>query len=404
MPPHPLVAVSSGLVDIGGGELVWVRVYTAGEEGEEEAAGAAARRAPPPPRHSSRRRDRGPLNAAALASLVRSRPAALLLLHGFPDTGELWSKLAPVLASSTGAAVLVPDLPGAGLSAEAERAGASCPEELAAYGVGSLARRMLALLSALGVERAAGVAGHDFGAAIAWRMAMAAPRRVRRLAALSVGHPAAMAAGGARQRARFWYYLFLALSSPPESAERALAGNDFALFKQVISPPLSPRAQRGGDGDSASNNNNAANADAAVDAYAARLARSPRLLRAATNLYRANYRAESFGATEVPAPVPGVTALGGGGEDGDGFEAALGIIGGKDPALTVEQMRASGAFVLPPAAWACEVWPQSGHWMMRDEPERLAGALAALFALACGRRSDGGREEPQRRRSLRARL
>ncbi len=31
--------------------------------------------------------------------------------------------------------------------------------------------------------------GHDWGAALAWRMASALPRRVRRLVAISVGHP-----------------------------------------------------------------------------------------------------------------------------------------------------------------------------------------------------------------------
>jgi len=31
--------------------------------------------------------------------------------------------------------------------------------------------------------------GHDWGAALAWRMASALPQRVRRLVAISVGHP-----------------------------------------------------------------------------------------------------------------------------------------------------------------------------------------------------------------------
>jgi pimeloyl-ACP methyl ester carboxylesterase len=379
MTSPPLVVTTAGLVDIGAGELVWTRVYTA--HGREDDARRPS--PPPPPQQQQQRRARqqrrAPVNAGALASLVRARPTAILLLHGFPDTGELWARLGPDLARATGAAVIAPDLPGAGLSPEAARAGASCPEDVAAYGVGSLARRMLALLSTLlgGDSSPACVAGHDFGAAIAWRMAMAAPARIRRLAALSVGHPAAIAAGGARQRARFWYYLFLALS-PPDQAERALARDGWALFRQVIMPE-----GRGGGGDAAAED------AAAVDACVARLSQSPRLLRAATNLYRANYRAEGFGATAVPNPVPGVTALGGGG-GGSNLEAALGIVGRQDPALTVEQMAASCAFVLPPATWSCEVWPESGHWMMRDAPERLAQALARFFAPACGPPAAGG--------------
>jgi pimeloyl-ACP methyl ester carboxylesterase len=357
--PPPLVVTTSGLVDIGD-ELVWTRVYTSSSSTAGPTSDDDQRPQPSSP-PQCRRHHRGPVNAAALHSLVRDRPI-ILLLHGFPDTGELWDRLAHDLASSTSAAVLAPDLPGAGLSADAVRAGASCPENLSAYSVGSLARRMLNLLSALGVERAAGVVGHDFGAAIAWRMALAAPGRVRRLSVLSVGHPQALAAGGPKQRARFWYYLFLALS-PPEEAERALRRDNFALFRQVV-------GAGGAEGD--------ADNAAALDAYVARLSQSPRLLRAATNLYRANYRAENFGATTVPPPVAGTTAL------GAGLEAALGIIGAEDPALTVEQMLASGAFVLPPATWECEVWPESGHWMMREEPERLAEALRRLFAPVCG--------------------
>lgn len=33
--------------------------------------------------------------------------------------------------------------------------------------------------------------GHDWGSALAWRMAMSLPDRVQRLVAISVGHPGA---------------------------------------------------------------------------------------------------------------------------------------------------------------------------------------------------------------------
>jgi pimeloyl-ACP methyl ester carboxylesterase len=387
-----LVVTTSALVDIGGGELVWTRVYTAQQQQptqpqqqpkqqqqprrQQQQRGA---RSPPPPPPSS--------SAAALASLLHDANISnndnpnlpILLLHGFPDTGELWHPLAQELAKR-GHAVVVPDLPGAGLSDAAMWAGATVPAALENYTVASLARRMLALMACLYGNGRYHVVGHDFGAPIAWRMAMAAPQRVARLAALSVGHPSTMGAGGQRQRARFWYYLFIALT-PPDEMEATLARDDFALLRQLIGPWSSSSAP------------SSPSSSTPVDAYVARFKRSPALLRAATNLYRANYRAASFGATRVPSvtEVGSAAVIGGGAGGGSrGVEAVLGIIGRHDPALTVEPMLASGAFVAAPTSWTCEVWEKSGHWIMRDEPERLAETLGRFFAAAGAGVGNGG--------------
>jgi pimeloyl-ACP methyl ester carboxylesterase len=386
--PPALVVKTSALVDIGGGELVWTRVYTAAHRAQQQPQQPQQPKGRRQPRASS-----PPPPPPALASLVAgaARRPPILLLHGFPDTGQLFDALAHDLARSSGhPAVVVPDLPGAGLSEDAMRAGATTPRDVASYEVGSLARRMLALMSLLQVGLAAAeqrfyVAGHDFGAAIAWRMAMAPTSRVARLVVLSVGHPAALPAGGARQRARFWYYLYLALS-PADECEQALRRDDFALFRQVIAPP--------GASASSSSSSSSSSEAAAVDAYVARFSRSPLLLRAATNLYRANYRAASFGATRLPqsGAAEGGRPMVLGGGAAPSLEAALGIIGRCDPALTVEQMQASAAFVAAPATWSCEVWEDAGHWMMRDRPERLAETLRRFF---CG---VGGEAAPARAR------
>ena len=78
------------------------------------------------------------------------------------------------------------------------------PRDVGAYALGAVARGLVALLDALGVRRAA-VVGHDWGAAVAWRIAIDHPSRVARLVAVSVGHPACGAAvGGLEQRKRWW--------------------------------------------------------------------------------------------------------------------------------------------------------------------------------------------------------
>ncbi len=99
--------------------------------------------------------------------------APVLLLHGFPATRQLWSRVAPSLIEA-GFRVLVPDLVGYGAS----EAPAGVRVDMA-----SQARWMLQLLDALGVARAAVVA-HDVGSAAAQLMLAGAPRRVRALAVL----------------------------------------------------------------------------------------------------------------------------------------------------------------------------------------------------------------------------
>jgi 2-hydroxymuconate-semialdehyde hydrolase len=97
----------------------------------------------------------------------------VLLLHGFPATRHLWSRVAPLLADA-GFRVLVPDLVGYGAS----EAAAGVRVDMA-----SQARWMLELLDALGLARAA-VGAHDVGSAAAQLMVASAPQRVRGLAVL----------------------------------------------------------------------------------------------------------------------------------------------------------------------------------------------------------------------------
>lgn len=98
---------------------------------------------------------------------------ALLLLHGFPATRYLWSRVIPLLVDS-GFRVLAPDLVGYGES-EAPPA--------VRIDMGSQAGWMEAALDELGVKRFALVA-HDVGTAVAQLMVVNSPERLRGLALL----------------------------------------------------------------------------------------------------------------------------------------------------------------------------------------------------------------------------
>lgn len=103
---------------------------------------------------------------------------AVLLLHGYGDTGEMWLPLAPTLAESH--TVIIPDLPGLGESRPQPRD--------ALYDMASVARTMHAVLAGLNIHREA-VVGHDIGLMAAYAYAAQYPSEVTRLALMDAPIP-----------------------------------------------------------------------------------------------------------------------------------------------------------------------------------------------------------------------
>jgi len=128
-----------------------------------------------------------------------------LLLHGFPQTSRSWARVMPPLAA-TGRRVVAPDLRGYSPRARAEP-----------YDVRTLVGDVLGMADALGAERF-DLVGHDWGAAIAWQLAMRHPARLRTLTAVSVPHPLAFTRAlreDADQRERSRYMRRYAAGEPP---------------------------------------------------------------------------------------------------------------------------------------------------------------------------------------------
>jgi len=115
-------------------------------------------------------------NGIELQVLDEGRGDLLVLCHGFPELAFSWRRQVPALTEA-GFRVVVPDLRGYGAS--------SAPVEVEGYDVVSLCGDLCGLLDALGEQEATFV-GHDWGAWLAWQLAVLHPARVRAVAALSV--------------------------------------------------------------------------------------------------------------------------------------------------------------------------------------------------------------------------
>ena len=85
----------------------------------------------------------------------------VLLLHGFPDSADLWRNQIPALAQA-GFRVVAPDLRGFGESDK--------PQDVEAYSAGRILADIAGIMDATGLEEAH-VVGHDWGAGFAWAVA-----------------------------------------------------------------------------------------------------------------------------------------------------------------------------------------------------------------------------------------
>ncbi|HVD01772.1 MAG TPA: alpha/beta hydrolase [Candidatus Dormibacteraeota bacterium] len=249
-----------------------------------------------------------------------SGPVAILL-HGFPDTGEVWRHQVPALMAA-GLRVVVPDMRGRGRS---ER-----PLSVDDYRLTNVASDVTAILDALGVERAH-VVGHDFGAAVAWLVASLFPQRVDRLAVLSVGFPGAAGPPDLEALQKGWYRILIQTEGVAEDLARQ---DDWYLFRTLF----------GGAAD--------------TDAYIAELS-DPAALTAGFNWYRANLPLSRLLAP--PPTLPLVRA------------PTLGMWSSGDLYLTERAMTASESRVT--GGWRYERIEDATHWLQVDQPERVNALL-----------------------------
>ena len=100
----------------------------------------------------------------------------VILCHGFPELGYSWRHQLSALAEA-GFHAVAPDQRGYGRTDR--------PEDIEAYNIFHLVGDIVGLVQALGEEQAV-IAGHDWGAPVAWNSALLRPDIFRALVLLSV--------------------------------------------------------------------------------------------------------------------------------------------------------------------------------------------------------------------------
>jgi pimeloyl-ACP methyl ester carboxylesterase len=148
----------------------------------------------------------------------------VILLHGFPEFHYGWRRQIPALAEA-GYRLIVPDQRGVNLSDK--------PGGVSAYQVETLAGDILGLLDQFGIQKTR-LVGHDWGAVVAWTLAINHPERLERLAILNVPHPDVMTRfvlTDRGQRRKSWYIFFFQL---PLFAEWSLRRKDYYGLTRVL--------------------------------------------------------------------------------------------------------------------------------------------------------------------------
>jgi pimeloyl-ACP methyl ester carboxylesterase len=247
----------------------------------------------------------------------------VVLLHGWPQHWYEWRDVIPLMAPH--ARVICPDLRGFGWTEVTERG----------YEKDQLARDVLALLDALGIERAT-FAGHDWGGYIGFLLALEHPERVERFLALNVLPP--WRGRDPRTTLDAWRFAYMPLLATPGLGRRA-------------AKPLAARGLRDAGLDAA-----------AVDAFVSRLEGERGI--ATERLYR------SF-LGELPALARGRF------EPAELSVPTRILFGADDVVMTTRAVSDAAA---QSDSVELELVADAGHFVVDEKPELVADRLLGLLA------------------------
>ncbi len=267
----------------------------------------------------------------------------LLMLHGFPEYSGAWAGLMERLRDAF--FCVAPDQRGYNLSSK--------PPAVEDYAAGKLAADAAAMLDHYrpgGAARA--VIGHDWGAAVAYALAMRAPEKVERLIIANGVHPipfqTALAAGGAQSEAS-QYIDWLRR----EGSEDVLAGDAFGKLEAAFSAKMDHSWLT-----------------AAMRADYRRAWGRPGALRAMVNWYRASpMRIARPGA---PIPVPEMPR--------DAMRIVMPhlLIWGMGDTALLPESRAGLEELCDDLT--VQEFADADHWVIHQKPDAVAAAIRSFLA------------------------
>lgn len=251
----------------------------------------------------------------------------VVLLHGFPEFWYGWHDQITPLANA-GCRVVVPDQRGYNLSDK--------PDDVSAYSLDELAADVVGLIEASGRE-SAHVVGHDWGAMVAWWVALHDPEAVETLTILNVPHPYVFERTLRRrldQKFKSWYVGFFQLPRLPESVSRF---HNWDMLVRTMRRSSLPGTF----------------VDADFERYRAAWSQ-PKAFRSMVNWYRAAVR------NRPPAMHTRVTV------------PTLVIWGARDKFLRKSMARESVDLCEDGRLLLCE---DATHWVQHEEPVRVSEAI-----------------------------
>ena len=286
------------------------------------------------------------------------RGPLVLLLHGFPESWYSWRHQLTALADA-GYHAVAPDQRGyCGTGPPDERA------DIGEYTILHLTGDVIALMDALGEDQAV-VAGHDWGAPVAWHTALFRPDRVRGVMGLSVPYrPRGSAPPIPTLRAVLGEGFYMVYFQQPGVADAELGRDPAVTFRTVLcslggeGPAMSLIPPGGGFLDAA-----AAPAELPawltqqdIDEYVMEYAQSG--FTGPLNWYRNLDRNwELTGAWQHAAiSVP-----------------SLFVAGEQDPVLSF--ISADGIASALPGLTGSVILPGCGHWTQQERPDEVTAAM-----------------------------
>jgi pimeloyl-ACP methyl ester carboxylesterase len=289
----------------------------------------------------------------------------VVLLHGFPESWYSWRHQLAALAEA-GYHVVAPDQ--RGYCATGSPGGQAGPADIGEYTILHLTGDVIALMDALGEDQAV-IAGHDWGAPVAWHTALFRPDRVRGVIGLSVPYrPRGSAPPIATLRSALGESFYMVYFQEPGVADAELSRDPAVTFRRVLcglageGPAMSLIPPGGGFLDSA-----VAPAELPpwltqhdIDEYVRQYAQSG--FTGPLNWYRNIDRNWELTGAWQHAPI-GVPSL---------F-----VAGDKDPVLSFISPDDIGAVL--PRLTGPVILPGCGHWTQQERPAEVSAAMIAFL-------------------------